>query len=66
VSSLAIKHPNGHGNDGSLTLINDRVAAGSHYVSCVSRHEAEADSQVECTLLGKEGETTPPFKILGV
>ena len=36
----------------TLTLIDQRVAAGPHYV--------------ECSILGKEGETTAPFKILGM
>ncbi|WVQ97351.1 hypothetical protein IAU59_004462 [Kwoniella sp. CBS 9459] len=36
----------------TLTLIDQNVAPGDHYV--------------ECNLLGKEGETTPPFKMLGM
>ncbi|UOH80007.1 hypothetical protein LQV05_002656 [Cryptococcus neoformans] len=36
----------------TLTLIDENVAPGSHYV--------------ECLLLGKEGEKTAPFKMLGM
>jgi len=41
-----------HDTTPTLTLIDRGVAAGSHYV--------------ECSLLGHEGTTTPPFKLLGV
>jgi len=36
----------------SLTMIDLGVPAGPHYV--------------ECSLMGKEGETTAPFKMLGM
>jgi len=36
----------------TLTIINEDVSAGSHFV--------------ECLLLGPDGVTTPPFKMLGV
>jgi hypothetical protein len=36
----------------SLTMIDLGVPAGAHYV--------------ECSLMGKEGETTAPFKMLGM
>lgn len=35
-----------------LTLIDEAVAAGPHFV--------------ECSVMGKEGETTAPFKMLGM
>ncbi|ORY28979.1 capsular associated protein [Naematelia encephala] len=41
-----------HDTTPTLTLIDFNVAAGPHYV--------------ECHLLGKEGETIPPFKMLGM
>ncbi|KAK8865892.1 hypothetical protein IAR55_001040 [Kwoniella newhampshirensis] len=41
-----------HDTTPTLTLIDENVAAGPHYV--------------ECNLLGPDGETTPPFKMLGV
>ncbi|ODO07461.1 capsular associated protein [Cryptococcus wingfieldii CBS 7118] len=41
-----------HGTTTTLTLIDENVAPGEHYV--------------ECTLIGKEGQKTPPFKMLGV
>lgn len=39
-------------NGCSLTMIDQYVAHGSHYV--------------ECELLGEEGSTVPPFKIIGI
>ncbi|RXK36183.1 capsular associated protein [Tremella mesenterica] len=41
-----------HDTTPTLTLIDQRVAPGPHYV--------------ECNLLGPEGQTTPPFKMLGM
>ncbi|CAD6573799.1 MAG: Cap64p [Tremellales sp. Tagirdzhanova-0007] len=41
-----------HTTTPTMTLIDQMVAAGSHYV--------------ECNLLGNDGEVTPPFKLLGV
>lgn len=57
----------------SLTIIDKRVAKGSHFV----RHIPSSFLfptlipplmfvQVECQLLGEEGKASPPFKILGI
>ena len=41
-----------HESTPTLTLIDQRVAPGPHFV--------------ECNLLGPEGKNTPPFKMLGM
>jgi len=50
-----------------MTVIDEAVPAGKHFVSIFLRSSRmKAKSQVECMLLGAEGKTTAPFKMLGV